>query len=67
VDYLLDHTTAHRIEALANDASTGEQKAPRTARIPAGRTHARKVSTGFGAVLATDGNRKATDGAAYPA
>ena len=27
VDYLLDHTTAHRIEALTNDANTGEQKA----------------------------------------
>ena len=27
VDYPLDHTTAHRIEALTNDANTGEQKA----------------------------------------
>lgn len=27
VEYLLDHTTAHRIEALTNDANTGEQKA----------------------------------------
>ena len=27
VEYLLDHTTAHRIEALTNDASTAEQKA----------------------------------------
>jgi RimJ/RimL family protein N-acetyltransferase len=27
VDYLLDHTTAHRIEALTNDANTSEQKA----------------------------------------
>jgi len=27
VEYLLDHTTAHRIEALTNDANIGEQKA----------------------------------------
>jgi [ribosomal protein S5]-alanine N-acetyltransferase len=27
VEYLLDHTTAHRIEARTNDANTGEQKA----------------------------------------
>jgi [ribosomal protein S5]-alanine N-acetyltransferase len=27
VEYLLDHTTAHRIEALTNDANTAEQKA----------------------------------------
>jgi len=27
VDYLLDHTTAHRIEARTNDANIGEQKA----------------------------------------
>jgi len=27
VDYLLDHTTAHRIEALTNDGNIGEQKA----------------------------------------
>jgi [ribosomal protein S5]-alanine N-acetyltransferase len=27
VDYLLDHTTAHRIEALTNDANIAEQKA----------------------------------------
>lgn len=27
VDYLLDHTTANRIEALTNDANAGEQKA----------------------------------------
>ena len=27
VEYLLDHTTAHRIEALTNDANTDEQKA----------------------------------------
>ena len=26
VEYLLDHTTAHRIEALTNDADIGEQK-----------------------------------------
>jgi [ribosomal protein S5]-alanine N-acetyltransferase len=27
VEYLLDHTTANRIEALTNDANVGEQKA----------------------------------------
>jgi RimJ/RimL family protein N-acetyltransferase len=27
VEYLLDHTTAHRIEALTNDGNIGEQKA----------------------------------------
>jgi len=27
LEYLLDHTTAHRIEARTNDANTGEQKA----------------------------------------
>ena len=27
VEYLLDHTTAHRIEARTKDANTGEQKA----------------------------------------
>ena len=27
VEYLLDHTTAHRIEARTNDANIGEQKA----------------------------------------